>query len=468
MKKQIKIWGTRSLSLVLLVVAMQHWGMPLYKQYFQPKKTVAYVPTTTVREGKFTVSFHEIGTLEAENSVPVNSEIEGKIITLVDDGTVVGAGSQIVVLDTESLQREVMSKKLGYENTIADVNRAKAELEILKESNRTEVEQSEAQLGFEQTELDRAKKALERETRLAEDKLVPKSEVEKAEFDVRSNELSVLKDTKALTLKKKEVQSKEEQKVADVRNVEFRASMAKMELDRCQGQLSMGVVTAPTTGLVVISKTWSADGRRKLQEGDQVHPQQMICSLPDLSSMQVKINVGEADAPKVKIGVPVLIKLEAVPKKVFHGTVDDVSTLATEPSPWESGSTPGRKNFEVTVAVKEVDSKTLKPGMTADVEFLCEQIKKSVYVPLEAVQERNSKTFVFVKNGQKYSQVAVKTGKKNDNFICITKGLKKGHVITLRDPSRPTEDGTSDSNDGQEDKKADKPALPMPKSAGKK
>ena len=67
------------------------------------------------------------------------------------------------------------------------------------------------------------------------------------------------------------------------------------------------------------------------------------------------VNVGESDAPKVKVGMPVLIKLEAVRNRVFHGTVKEISSLATEKDPWETGATPGKKNFEVTIQVTEVD-----------------------------------------------------------------------------------------------------------------
>ncbi|NIM04484.1 MAG: hypothetical protein GTO55_01150, partial [Armatimonadetes bacterium] len=52
----------------------------------------------------------------------------------------------------------------------------------------------------------------------------------------------------------------------------------------------------------------------------------------------------------------VLIRLEAVPDRIFHGRVRDISSLATEARVWEGG-TPGKKNFEVIIAIKESDPK---------------------------------------------------------------------------------------------------------------
>lgn len=461
--KQIQTWVIRILLLAAVVFACYWWGVPLYKKYFTSKKASAFVPTTTVKSGKFTISFHEVGNLDAEKSVSVNSEIEGKILYLIPEGKTVKAGDKLVELDTTQLEKDVRNQELTYQNALADVNRAKAEMDILKESNKTEVEQAEAQLGFDQTEEDRAKNQLEKKKRLAADKLVPYSDVEQAEFDYRSKGLAVVKGTKSLALTKKEVQSKEAQKLADVRNVEFRANMEKFNLEEAKNKSKHAVITAPTSGLVVISKFWSADGRRKYKQGDSVYPQQTVCQLPDLSSMLVKVQVGESEAPRVKVNMPTLIRLEAVPNKLYHGTVTDISNLATEADPWDSGSTPGRKNFEVTVKVKEVDRKTIKPGMTADIEFICDQMNSAVYIPIEAIIEKDDKTYVYVKNGKRYDQVQVTVGKSNDNYVCITKGLKKGQVITLRDPNRSLDEQESGVNvKGSASNKNKKKAVPIP------
>ncbi|MBI2841912.1 MAG: efflux RND transporter periplasmic adaptor subunit [Armatimonadetes bacterium] len=467
MKRQIKIWGTRTLAIVLVVFGAQHWGVPFYKEHFTPKKKSVYIPTAKVREGKFVVSFHDIGALQAENSRVVISEINGKIIKLVPDGTNVKANEVICQLDTTDIEKEIRNEVLNYENAEAEVKRAHSEREILKESNRTELTKAEAQFKFDENELERARKDLEKEKRLAKEKLVPYTNVEKAEFEVRSKELALTKAEMDLELKKKEIRSKEEQKDADVRNVEFKRDMARFRKDEVQSRMDKAVIRAPSSGLVVISTFWGGDGRRQIKEGDSIHQQQRICELPDLTNMQVKVKVGEADAPRVQLNMPVLIRLEAVPKKVFHGKVQDISSLAVQASPWE-GEAPGRKNFEVTVAVKESDPKTLKPGMTADAEFLCDQLDKARYVPMEAVTEERGKTYVFVKEGGRYTRTEVEIGKHNDNFVCITKGLKAGQVVALRDPTKPLEEqeaGTGGSEEPEE-KTSEKKTAPIPNAGG--
>lgn len=450
----------------LLILGIQRWGAPLYKQYFSPKKTEVYIPTARVREGKFVVSFHEIGTLDAERSVSVDSGMNGKIITLVDEGTIVSQGDVIAVLDTSELEREVDTQVLEHKNREADVERAREEMALLQESNRVDREQTEKQVDFDLNEYELAKAEVEKRKKLAAENLIPGTQVDQAEAQMRSKELAWEKGKKQLELKLKEITSKEAQKQAEIDNLKFRAQMAKRSLDRVSERMGSATILAPAPGLVVLSKTYDSGSRRSLREGDDVDPREALCQLPDLSSMLVKVQVGEADAPKVTIGMPVLIRLEAVPKKVYHGMVKGISALATESNPWEGG-TPGKRNFEVQVAIKERDPSTIKPGMTADVEFIESELKSAVFVPIESVIEQNGRTYVYAKEAGKYRKAEVKTGKSNDNFICITKGLKIGQVVALRDPTRDLEHQEAGSKapgaDKDDDKK--KQSAPIPGAA---
>lgn len=437
--------------------------MPLYKQYFTPKKTSVFVPTAKVASGTFVVSFHEMGALQAENSVMVTSEINGKIIEIVPEGKFVKPGDKLAELDTTDLVKDADNQELAYNNALADVERAKLELEILRNANTTDKAKTEAQYKFDKNELDRAQKNLEKQKRLWEKKLVPGSRVEQAEFEVNSKQLALDKSKMDIDLKKSECARRESQRQEDVDNVTFRAKLAKRTWDEAVSKTRKATIVAPAAGMVVITKEWMGDGRRAFKAGDMVNPRQTVIQLPDLSSMQAKVSVGEADAPKVKLNMPVLVKLEAVPNKTFHGTVKDIASLATEALPWESGATPGRKNFEVVIAIKESDPKVIKPGMTADVEFICDQVKDALSVPLECVIEREGKTCVFVKDGKAYKRVQVKVGKHNDNFVIITKGLNKGQVVSLRDPTKPLdEQEAGTSKPGAEEKKAKPKAAPIP------
>lgn len=464
MRKQIQVWGLRIAGLALVIYAVVHWGVPLYKQYFVPKKAVVFIPTTRVRQGKLVISFHELGTLAAKNSVEVRSEITGKIISIAPEGKAVKAGDKIVELDTTEIDRDVRERLLAYQNSLNEVSRAKADEEMLKASNRTALEQAQAQLDFDKTELQRAIEDRDRKKRLAEEKLVPLADVEAAELQVRSKELAVKKGEMDLALKIKENESKETQKKAEVGKVIFASNLAKAALEEVEGRRKGATIVAPSSGMLVLGSFYR-DGVQKYKVGDTIERRQMVCSIPDLSQMQVKVNVGEADAPKVRVGQQVLVRLEALPQRAFVGDVTAISALATEGRWWESPSTAGRKSFDVVIDLRKTDPKRVKPGMTADVEFICDVVPRAVYVPLECVQEHGTRTYCFVKKGRRYEKRLVTTGKQNDNFIAITKGLKPGEVVALRDPTKEPEE--EDLQPGAPGKRETQPA-PIPETNGNK
>ena len=430
-----------------------------WARWFPGERKEVFIPTAQARRGELVVSVRQLGSVEAERSVLVSSEIEGKIIYLVPEGRSVSPGERLVQLDDAPLREAVRTATLEYNNARAQVEKAKLEFEIQKESNRTEVEQQEAQLNFDRAELERAQAQLEKKKRLAADRLIPQSEVEVAEIDVRSKQFNVTKQEKALALKRKEVESRESQKQAEVRNVEFSAEMAAIRLKEAQGRLRKSRILAPKGGLVVIQKVWTPDGRRKFKEGDSVFPQQQILQLPDLSSMLVKAQVEEADIARVKVGQSVRLTLDALPGKTYSGAVQEISSLATEASPWETSGTPGRKNFEVTIKINTSGVSPIRPGMTANVEIISDRVKDTVYVPIEAVFEKEGKRLVYVKRGASFVPREVETGKRNETFVAIRRGLRKGEVVALKDPSR------QESPAGRQEKPA---ALPLPAPARSK
>ena len=97
------------------------------------------------------------------------------------------------------------------------------------------------------------------------------------------------------------------------------------------------------------------------------------------------------------------------------------------------------KVFEVAINIDEVDDK-LKPGMTVKADIIIDTIPDVVYVPIESVFEKEGKTLAYLMEKDKWHPVEVKAGKRNDNYLIITKGLKPGQRVTLRDPTVQVEE----------------------------
>lgn len=460
MKVSARIWIIRLIVIGVIAGGIYQWGIPLYKHYLTPPDKNINVPTTIVKEGDFKVSFHQNGTLEAKVSVPVRSSMRGKIIKLIDEGVFVKAGDQIARLDTEETERTVRNEKLKYENMMAELNRIKGQLEILREQNKTELVRVQTRLDFDIAELNRVAERRDRKLSLAKEKIIASDEVEAAEREVRAKQLVVTNGEMNLEMKRKEVLARENQTIEDMKNVEIVSNMAKAELEEAESKMKRAVILAPAAGMVVLTKVRddSAGGRRAIREGDNISPRRAICDLPDLSSMLIKAQVSEATSPRVFIDMPVLFKLEAVGNKTFNGVVTNVASLATIEDP-RTGTVnkTGNKTFTVTIAITEKDPKVLKPGMTADVEFLEKSIDKAIFIPKAAIIEKNGLMTVYKKTGKSFVNVPVETGSFNDTSVCILKGVEKGDVVALRDPTRNEEEElTSLGTGGEEPQPEDK------------
>jgi membrane fusion protein (multidrug efflux system) len=93
--------------------------------------------------------------------------------------------------------------------------------------------------------------------------------------------------------------------------------------------------------------------------------------------------------------------------------------------------------FDVTVNVLEADPTVVKPGMKAKVRFVSELIKDAIYVPVSAVFDRPPRgQFVYVQHSGRFEERKVKTGKRNDEAVVVTEGLRKGERVALSDPTK--------------------------------
>jgi multidrug efflux pump subunit AcrA (membrane-fusion protein) len=71
--------------------------------------------------------------------------------------------------------------------------------------------------------------------------------------------------------------------------------------------------------------------------------------------------------------------------------------------------------------------------MTARVEIQVEERPRALFVPLEAVFERDGRRVVYLA-GRRPQPREVVLGPSNADFVVIEKGLARGERVLLRDP----------------------------------
>ncbi|MGQ0571532.1 MAG: HlyD family secretion protein [Armatimonadota bacterium] len=123
------------------------------------------------------------------------------------------------------------------------------------------------------------------------------------------------------------------------------------------------VVRAPIAGVVV---------SRSIEVGDLVTVGTPMLTVADLTRVYLRIFVAETDLGLVKLGQPVEVRIDAFPRRVFQGSVQQISSRA-EFTPGNVQTREERANlvFAVRVALPNPEG-ILKPGLPADAIILTE------------------------------------------------------------------------------------------------
>ena len=94
--------------------------------------------------------------------------------------------------------------------------------------------------------------------------------------------------------------------------------------------------------------------------------------MDDLSNLLIDVQVSEVDINNIALDQPVTLTLDAIPNKTYHGQVTEVSQAGDTSS--------GAVNFTVTAKLTDGDAQ-VKPGMTAAVNIVTNQVKDQLLVP---------------------------------------------------------------------------------------
>lgn len=203
--------------------------------------------------------------------------------------------------------------------------------------------------------------------------------------------------------------------------------VAKLEMNNAS--LSALEMVAPHDGLFVLEPSW--DGSLP-EPGKSVFPGAKLASLPDLSLMQAKVYVPEVEAIGIKENIIVKVTLHAFPDTVFNGTVSSISKTA---QPKERDNPV--KYFTVLVALDVSNNEKLKPGQRLDASIHVVEQEQGMVVPIQTVFREQDSTWVYVQNGNDFTQQPITTGFCSSSLCTIKTGLNDGDVIALTQPIKP-------------------------------
>ena len=368
------------------------------------------------KRGQFDIIVTTTGELQAENSTDIRGPeftqarnvrvMDIKIQDLVPEGTEVKTGDFIATLDRTS-----------FDNTLKD------ELERLT-TYETNLEMKILDTAVTLSNLRDNIKNLrytveEAEITLQQSKYEPPTTIRQAEISLDQAKRTLDQSIRSYGLKIEQAKS-------EMRNQKTQLADQRQRVKDLQDLLSKFIITAPSSGMIIYKRDRMGNKRKV---GSSINPwDNVVATLPDMSSMLSKTYVNEIDVSKVKTGQKVEIVVDAFPEKTYTGVVTSVANIG------EQLPNADAKVFEVLIKVNGSDP-ILRPSMTTGNKIITKTINDVIYIPLECVQAGvDSIPFVFMKNKNK--QIVV-LGESNENNVIIDQGLAEGVQIYLSTPPEP-------------------------------
>ena len=186
-------------------------------------------------------------------------------------------------------------------------------------------------------------------------------------------------------------------------------------------------ILAPFSGVVVY---------KAAQPGEMISPVSAgggftntgICTIVDMDSLEVEVDVNEAFINRVKPGQPVITNLNAYPKWDIPSEVIAIIPTADR----------NKATVKVRIALLEKDERVL-PDMGSRVSFLRkvenvtkETPKEGVMIPLGAVSTKDGESIVQVIEGTSVEVRQVEVAEETANYARVIKGLNSGMKVVAR------------------------------------
>jgi HlyD family secretion protein len=418
--------------LVIVLLVMKSKGMIGQQEGIQ----VAVDPVTykTVTE---TVSAS--GKVYPEIEVKVSPDVSGEITDLpIEEGDSVTKGQEVAKIYAD-VYNSIKQQSL------ANVSQMQAQL-----ANAT------ASLSGFKAKLDQAKATFGRDQELVAQKVISRVEYEQAQSDYQS----------ALS----NYNAAQEQ----IHSGQYAVASAQANLSQAEDNLHRTTIIAPMSGYV--SSLLVKKGERVVGTAQMAGTEMM--SIANMDTMEIQVDVGENDIPKVNYGDTANIQVDAYNDRVFKGIVTKIATssgASAQAAATTSASADQVTDYTVHIRILRTSYADLvnpknprhfpfRPGMSASVDIQTETHRNVVAVPINSVTTRENSEIVkstLAKNNTKApaatsvkadtSQassneqevvfvlqkdntvkiVPVKTDIQDDNFIQVISGLDTGtRVVT--------------------------------------
>lgn len=407
---------------------------------YQSSKNVVTVQTGKVQRQDLASVVSASGEIKPKTYVNIGANAFGKITHLyVKEGDKVKKGQLLAQLENVQSSADVNANQASLQAAETDAIAADAALKT-----------AEADLVRAKADYDRNKLDWDRAQKLFQDGLIARSD-----FDSRRDAWATA-DAGLVQAQARVAQARAQKDSADKHITQARAT-----LTRFADVLQKATYAAPFDG--VITNLPVREGETVVI-GIQNAPGSTLMTLADMSVITAEVMVDETDIVNVRLGQPADVSIDAIPKKLFHGTVSEIGDNAIVRSTGvatsqQTTASEEAKDFKVVVTLTD-PPQDLRPGLSTTAKITTATRSNVLTIPVQSLtlrtkaqleprsssgsvhaaspaadtaskDEKDDVQGVFVIRNKKADFVPVTTGITGTTDIEVLSGLKEGdEVIT--------------------------------------
>ena len=396
-----------ALAIVVLVVAYIGWRTVNAAVEFETAKAAVESGALTAGNPVLTAS----GYVVARRRAVVSAKIQGRLANLqVEEGSRVQEGAVFARLESADFEAAVSRARAQLQRTDAQIAAAQAQIASAEAAiARAEADQAEAerQLGVAR--------------RLADDKLVPTDQLDASASRVKVAVAAVGQARAELGRAR-----------ADVERARAERAQAAADVGYNQALLQNTAIRAPFTGTVVKKMAEVGESVAPIPPGVNISTASgAIVALADLDTLEVEVDVAEANVARLTPEQPADVIVEAFPDRKYKGVLRQVIPTADRT----------RATVMVKVTIIDKDA-NLKPEMSAKVTFLQPaatvekaRVDRVVTAPQSAVVTTGGKSHVFVVINGVAEPKNVSIGATRQDRVIVTTGLDGDETLVAKPPA---------------------------------
>jgi HlyD family secretion protein len=428
---------------VILVVAALFVGWRILNNQQQASQVFANLQTEPYRRDSLNAFIYGTGTVQPSQTSVLTWSTSGIVGEVnISLGDTVEKDALLMVLDPDSLSVDILQAEIDVinaqtalddlnENWSADLARARLDL-LNAEEDLEDLQNTRDRMNFRrcsderieeyEENLEDAKELYDlRET--AENRRLVDSAQANLDFclsdfterEIEEAELEIeLGEAKVAQLQNRVAVLTDGPDPNEVTILETRLAIAQSRLDS-------PYIKAPFAGVITALPA---------QTGDVVQIGTKAVQLDNLADLRLAVQISEIDIPQVGVGQPTQLVFDAYFESTFNGEITEISPVGT--------SVQGVVEYTVTVRMLDADVR-IRPGMTAAVTILVEEIDDVFVIPNDAIVSSNGQDVVYVRRGGDYVAVPVTLGSFSDFYSeVIEADIREGELIVLNPPAEIT------------------------------